>query len=47
MVCVFCDVGTKMYILFWPVPPLKWLKTTQITLEFKEVGSSVNTGTWL
>jgi hypothetical protein len=26
MVCVFCDVGIKIYVLLRPVPPFKWLK---------------------
>jgi hypothetical protein len=47
MVGVFCDVGINIYILFPPVPLSKWLKTAHITLEFKELGSSVSTGRWL
>jgi hypothetical protein len=47
MVCVFCDVGIKIYVLLRPVPPFKWLNNAQITLEFKEPGSSVSTGRWL
>lgn len=39
MVCVFCDVGIKIYVLLRPVPNFKWLKNEQMTLEFKELGS--------
>jgi hypothetical protein len=47
MVCVFCDVGIKIYLLLRPVPHFKWLKNAQISLEFKALGSSVSIGRWL
>jgi hypothetical protein len=44
MVGVSCYVGFKSYILFLSVPSSKWLKTAHMTLEFKELVSSISTG---